>query len=480
MRAMFLLAGFLLLSSSSSAAVSASSVPPCELESGLAGGPEVLPTCFLEDGDLQPDLSLIQVSAARMRAATSLEATPLSLSSVRSGPPSSRTMPTTDGVTKNKLHAKGPPVPFAGGNEPASGSASVAGRRHTKRSGPADATGDDSNHVIKRLKDRLKSEEHENAELKKGSDQSHQVAMARMEEEIADLKSANLRLHADLDLATTLLNQTQEAEQTSDEAEADSAEADPNAQAQATVLDDTGSSDGAPGGNISHAQAGAKFSSSDSKVSHSANMSFWKISVASGNEAPTVLLGGRNYSGDGAETDDEEPLVNISLAEGSGFSVAFTASWHQFHPFSRVLSLSDGTKDVLRVTSIDDAGTLSFSVRRCKTDGHTCHHDANVDVKKAIVVNATSRYLCSVSPDGKMQVYKDGRIVGRLKPDGSYVVPGQPGGLKVPAAEAKLYLARRTWMQRGKGVPAFEGFLGDICLWSQEVQPANSASCIES
>lgn len=448
-----------------------------------------------------------------MRAAPALEAAPVSLSSALSRPTSPTKRTTTAATGKKKSHAKAPPVPLdeiiAGSDKPplpstvslsARGNSSVADSHHARRVESGNVTSDDSKDVIKRLKDRLKREERENAELEKHSDQSHQVAMARMEEEIADLKTANVRLHADLDMATTLLNQTQQAAHASEDVGSDAVESAPSAETEsdaaapdrnvsfhdtATVFNDTRSSDSVPGGNVSRAQserttaeAGVEFSSSDAEATDSAEASVWKISVAEDNEAPTVLLGGRNYSGDGAETDDEEPLVNISLAEGSGFSVAFTAAWHQFHPFSRVLSLSDGTKDVLRVTSNDDVGTLSFSVRRCRNDGHSCQHDANVDVKKAIVVNATSRYLCSVSPEGKMQVFKDGRIVGRLKPNGTYVLPGQPGGLKVPAAEAKLYVARRTWMQRGKGVPPFEGFLGDICLWSREVQPANSASCI--
>jgi len=361
------------------------------------------------------------------------------------------------------------------------------------------ATGTDSRDVIKRLKAQLKSEKQKNAQLKEDND--HPVAMARMEDEIEDLKSANIRLHADLDMATTLLNQTQHASLTSGQAqaeapaEAQAAEPAPTeseplagvaeeglriaaaAGEMAEVVPDFGANaDDAPARETATVFDSGRVNSSQLR----AEASFWHISAAADRDSPTVLLGGRNYSGDGSETDDEASLVNMSLAEGSGFSVAFTATWRQFHPFSRVLSLSDGSKDVLRVTSVDSLGTLSFSVRRCRDDGHDCQHYASVDVKDAIEANVTSRYLCSVSPEGKMQVYRDGRIIGRLKADGTYALPGQRGGIKLPASEAHLYVARRTWKQRGKGVPAFEGSLSDICLWSREVAPANAASCIEA
>lgn len=476
----------------------------------------------MDDGEASPDLSLIQVSAARMRAATALEAAPMSLNSILS---KSKATPAADDG-KKKSQAKDPPLPLdqiiaTGMHSTVSLStrenASVVGQQQAgmveqgnitsvnSKSKPMGVTSDNSKDVIKDLKARIKIVERQSAKLKKDGDQSHQVAMARMEEEIADLKSDNVRLHADLDMATTLLNQSQQAAHTSDQEEPNTAVPKSNAEAESNatvpyfnastlsnttaVFDDMQPSKSVRNKNISHARSartkakhkakhGVEVSSRQSETSHSAEASFWKISLAPDEGSPTVLLGGRNYSGVGAETDDEEALANVSLAEGGGFSVAFTASWHQIHPFSRILSLSDGTKDVLRVTSTEDAGTLSFSVHRCHDDGHNCQHFASVDVNGAIVANATSRYLCSVSPEGKMQVYKDGRIVGRLKPDGTYAMPGQPGGLRVPAAEARLYVARRTWMQRGKGVPPFEGFLGDICLWSREVQPANAASCI--
>lgn len=222
----------------------------------------------------------------------------------------------------------------------------------------------------------------------------------------------------------------------------------------------------------------ASSSSNSSAAPHTVSLQqALKIHAATGEGSPTVLLGGLNFSGDPTATDDEKPLLNVSLVEGSGFSIAFTASWHQFHPFSRLLSLSDGSKDILRVSSFEDSDTISFSVRRCQTDGHVCNHDASVNVKRSIVANVTDRYLCTVSPQGKMQVYKGDLIIGRLKPDGTYASE-QKGGQSVPSAETGLYVARRTWQQRKQGVPPFEGYVGDVCFWSREVVPAEAANCI--
>jgi len=169
----------------------------------------------------------------------------------------------------------------------------------------------------------------------------------------------------------------------------------------------------------------------------------------------------------------------MSLEAGHAFSLAFTVSWKELTPFTRLLDLSngDGTGDLLRVSSGASPDELELFVK-----SSTGGADVVFDIKKAFALDAvgTQRFLCTVTPDGKMEVFRNGMIIGRLKADGTYA-DGSPGGQPMPAVPTgQLHLARPTSHQQAIGSTTFKGWLGDVCTWKKLAVWNEAANCLEA
>lgn len=174
---------------------------------------------------------------------------------------------------------------------------------------------------------------------------------------------------------------------------------------------------------------------------------------------PKVLLDGQAYSGKGTES-----LTTLNVSARSGFSVAFSASWYSLSSWGRVVDLTDGrvgdgSGELLRVSNIDDTDGLYFSVQ---AGGHESH----VEVKDAITVGVTSRFLFSVSSAGDLRVYRDGKLLGHSK--------GRP---LQELAHGQLFLARPTVRQKRANLHTFEGWLSGVCAWSREATWGEAAKC---
>jgi len=174
---------------------------------------------------------------------------------------------------------------------------------------------------------------------------------------------------------------------------------------------------------------------------------------------PRTLLEGQSFSGKG-----EEAQTKLIVSVQSGFSIAFSASWYSLGFWARVVDLTDGrvgdgSGDVLRVTNVADSNGLFFSVR---AGGHESH----VQVKDAIDVGVTSRFLFSVSPAGTLRVFRDGKKLGEAK--------GRP---MQKLAHGQLFLARPTVRQKRAKLHMFEGWLSGLCAWSREASWEEATAC---
>lgn len=143
----------------------------------------------------------------------------------------------------------------------------------------------------------------------------------------------------------------------------------------------------------------------------------------------------------------------------SGFSIAFTSTWAALGHDTHLVDFgSKHGKDSIVVGNVRDTSGLTFNVN---LDGGK----VAVDVKHAIDVNETSRYLCSIEGQGHMRVFRDGKLIGENK-------KGQ-----APAAVARdlLYIGK----PQGKG-SMFKGQLSDLCIWNQNVGWEKAESCISN
>lgn len=199
-----------------------------------------------------------------------------------------------------------------------------------------------------------------------------------------------------------------------------------------------------------------------------------------GPDGASVLVGGHAFNGNptAAGVGDAPSVMDVSLKEGSGLSVAFTIAWHEFSSGAHAIDISDtgSHSDILSVSSAEDGSALSFAMTSSGIP-------AVLTVSRAFEVGVSARYLCTVGPTGKMQVFRDGTILGRLKPDGSYQ-DNTPGGNTNPAvASGQLSLGRATQEKLSLGhgnsvANTFTGWLGDVCVFPREVLWGEVESCV--
>lgn len=198
-----------------------------------------------------------------------------------------------------------------------------------------------------------------------------------------------------------------------------------------------------------------------------------KVVHVEGPDGPSVVVGGHAFSGAPGGDGVVPSIMDLSLVEGSGFSLAFSIDWQEFSPGAHAIDIGDkdSNSDILSVSSAEDGSALSFAMMRNGIP-------SILTVSHAFEVGISARYLCTVAPTGKMQVFRDGAILGRLKPDGTYQ-DNTPGGTTNPAvANGQLFLGRSTEEQRNNAASTFSGWLGDICLFPKEVLWGEAASCV--
>lgn len=200
-----------------------------------------------------------------------------------------------------------------------------------------------------------------------------------------------------------------------------------------------------------------------------------KVVRIDGLDGPSVLLGGHAFNGAPATTGvgDAPPVMDLSLIEGSGFSLAFTIDWQEFSPGVHAIDIGDkeSDSDILSVSSAEDGSALSFAMMHKGIP-------SVLTVSHAFEVGVSARFLCTVGSTGKMQAFRDGTILGRLKPDGTYQ-DNSPGGSTNPAlANGQLFLGRSTEEQRNSAAKTFTGWLGDVCVFPKEVLWGEATSCV--
>lgn len=143
----------------------------------------------------------------------------------------------------------------------------------------------------------------------------------------------------------------------------------------------------------------------------------------------------------------------------SGFSIAFTSTWAALGHDTHLVDFgSERGKNSIVVGNIRDTSGLTFFVDQSGAK-------LAVDVKHAIDVNKTSRYLCTVDGQGHMRVFRDGKLIGENK----------KGQAPVEVARDFLFIGK----PQGKG-SMFKGQLSDLCIWNENVDWEESESCISN
>lgn len=196
--------------------------------------------------------------------------------------------------------------------------------------------------------------------------------------------------------------------------------------------------------------------------------------VRDGPDGLWVLPGGHDYSGAPMVVGDTSSVMDVSLLEGSGFSVAFTIAWQRLSPGVHAIDLKDkdSGSSILSISSAEDGTALTFMMTRDGTP-------AVLTVSNAFEANDKARYLCTVGATGKMQVFRDGIILGRLKPDGTYQDNTRGGSTNQAVPDGQLLLGHTTEEQQSSGANIFTGWIGDVCAFSKEVLWGDASTCVQ-
>jgi hypothetical protein len=159
---------------------------------------------------------------------------------------------------------------------------------------------------------------------------------------------------------------------------------------------------------------------------------------------PTLSCEGRTF--DGTPYDYEDLSGEFAdVIFGPNFSVMFTACWDSFEWWSRVIDFGNGPQDAnIFIGNVKDTGTLAFHV-------WTGTNEQVLQVKDAIQIGETHKYLCTISDRGCMQVYKDGELIG------------EKYGVAPPDACERtcLFVAKSNFDQDA----TFKGTITDVKAW---------------
>ena len=91
---------------------------------------------------------------------------------------------------------------------------------------------------------------------------------------------------------------------------------------------------------------------------------------------------------------------------GNSLRIEFVACWDSLQNWSRIIDFRNGSGDSnIYIANKGTTNTFVFSVR----NGTTW---SAIELTNFINIGATSRYLCVVTPEGLMSVYRDDLLVG--------------------------------------------------------------------
>ena len=114
---------------------------------------------------------------------------------------------------------------------------------------------------------------------------------------------------------------------------------------------------------------------------------------------------------------------------GNSLCIEFVACWDSLQNWSRIIDFRNGSGDSnIYIANKGTTNTFVFSVR----NGTTW---SAIELTNFINIGATSRYLCVVTPEGLMSVYRDDLLVGEAR---------KARGVS-PGCRKYLYVGRSNW-----------------------------------
>lgn len=161
---------------------------------------------------------------------------------------------------------------------------------------------------------------------------------------------------------------------------------------------------------------------------------------------PFLIYKGRRFSGEATDYEDFSGKVSDEILSGA-FTISFTACWDRLPAVGTILDFGSGPERV-NIFVGSHSATLAFHIRVASSEfrlDNTC-----------IVPGEVAQFLCSVSADGHMRIFKNGELLGE-KVDGT-----------APECKARnfLYIGRS---HVSRGLHPFDGTIQDIAVWNAEV-----------
>lgn len=165
--------------------------------------------------------------------------------------------------------------------------------------------------------------------------------------------------------------------------------------------------------------------------------------------APVLRYEGRVFDGTEADFEDLGARHGPLTLGGNGFTVAFTARWDSLNKWSRILDFGNGPGGAnIFVANKGHAGTLAFHIFVDKVEHRAYAHEA-------IKLGQTRRYMCSVTPAGRMKIFMNGLLLSENE-----------DGAPPPQLERRtLLIAKSSW---DRDAP-FHGQISDVAVWDAAV-----------
>lgn len=133
-----------------------------------------------------------------------------------------------------------------------------------------------------------------------------------------------------------------------------------------------------------------------------------------------------------------------------GFSVIFSATWTDLGYWSHVIDFgNEDWHNNIVVGNSKNTTAFGFHVYDEAVKNYY------LNIPNVIEVGRMDRFLCTVSPDGHMKVYRAGQLIGE-KPDG--LTPNNN-------IRNHLWVGKSFWDTDS----TFDGVIEDMCFWNKEV-----------
>jgi len=169
---------------------------------------------------------------------------------------------------------------------------------------------------------------------------------------------------------------------------------------------------------------------------------------------PVIAYQGREFFGTGDFDNLRGRFCGVPLG-GGALSVAFTARWDSLPRWSRIIDFGNGPglhNIIIGNRACDD--TMVFNV-------WVNSKEYGLHIPQGIVVGEVHRYLCTVTPSGRMEVYRDGKLIGET----------DKGAAPRMETRRYLYVGGSNW-QRDDG---FNGLIADLVVWNTLVDWSGKA-----